>query len=325
MGHSKWTPIGDCVIENKNTMSTDTEAVSSGKPESGLQPDEVPVGMPLDWPVVGADGMPLLDRGAILARREDRDFLFRHFQPRRDDRGAQPAPAAPSSDAIDPHAPVTIEDLGLSIGMRLGMRPQIGMGREMHASRVIGFALHHALFVTPLLINGQPLALAPGEQLEVVAIASRAVFLFVCTVEAVCTSPFPYLVLSEPGAIRRLRMRRSVRVRVRLAVRYTTVATGATGSTYEGLGVTHDLSPLGMSLAVPAALGQPGDHVHVAFRIRMDDINLDIEAVAVLRSVQTGQAPDGLTVHGLEFDQLEPTQQIALKCFVLERAQAAIG
>ncbi len=33
-----------------------------------------------------------------------------------------------------------------------------------------------------------------------VAIASRTVFLFVCTVDAVCTLPFPYLVLSEPKA-----------------------------------------------------------------------------------------------------------------------------
>ena len=207
------------------------------------------------------------------------------------------------------------------------MRPQIGMGRAMHASRVIGVAPNHTLFVMLPLVDGRPLALEPGEQLEVVAIASRTVFLFVCTVDAVCTLPFPYLVLSEPGAIRRLRVRRSVRVPVRLAVRYATVATmttGATGSAYEGLGVTHDISPLGMSLAVPAALGQPGDHVHVAFRIRTDGVNLDIEVVAVLRSVQTAQVHDGLTVHGLEFGQLEPTQQLALKCFVLERNQAAI-
>jgi hypothetical protein len=63
--------------------------------------------------------------------------------------------------------------------------------------------------------------------------------------------------------------------------------------------------------------------VRVAFRIKTDDVSLDIEAVAVLRSVQTGQASDGLTVHGLEFVQLEPTRQFALKCFVLDRSQAA--
>ena len=68
-------------------MNTDTEAARSGKPESGLQPHEVPVGTPLDWPVVDA-GMPLFGRGAILARPEDRDFLFRHFQPHREDRVA---------------------------------------------------------------------------------------------------------------------------------------------------------------------------------------------------------------------------------------------
>jgi hypothetical protein len=48
-------------------MNTDTE--------SGVQPHKVPVATPLDWPVVNAGGMPLFDRGAILARPEDRDFL----------------------------------------------------------------------------------------------------------------------------------------------------------------------------------------------------------------------------------------------------------
>lgn len=305
-------------------MNTDTETAQSGEPVSGLQPHEVSVGTPLDWPVVDADGMPLLGRGEILERPEDRDFLFRHFQPRRGDRVAQGETASAGTDAPGPLPAATIEDLGLSIGTRLGVRPQIGMGRAMHASRVIGVAPNHTLFVMPPLMDGRSLALAPGEQLEVVAIASRAVFLFVCTVDAVCTVPFPYLVLSEPGAIRRLRVRRSARVPVRLAVRYTTVATGATGSAYEGLGVTHDISPLGMSLATSAALGQPGDRVHVAFRIRTDDVNLDIEAVAVLRSVQSSPASDGLIVHGLEFGQVEPTRQLALKCFVLERNQAAI-
>lgn len=302
-------------------MNTHAETPKFGEPASDLQQSEVPVGTPLDWPIVDADGMLLFDRGAILGRTEDLDFLFQHFQPRRGDLVAQHASASPSGDALDPSHPATVEDLGLSIGMRLGMRLQIGMGPAMHSSRVIGFAPNHALFVMPPLMDGRPLALTRGEQLEMIAISSRAVFLFVCTVDAVCTSPFQYLVLSEPGAIRRLRVRRSVRVRTKLAVRY---ATTATGSEYEGLGVAHDISPLGMSLAVSKALGPVGDHVRVAFRVKTDDVNLDIETIAVLRSVQTSPTPDGLTVHGLEFGQLDRTQQIALKCFVLDHNQAAV-
>jgi hypothetical protein len=60
-------------------MNPDSETAQAGEPVSGLQPHEVPVGTPLDWPVVDADGMPLLDRGVILARPEDRDVLFRQF------------------------------------------------------------------------------------------------------------------------------------------------------------------------------------------------------------------------------------------------------
>jgi hypothetical protein len=87
--------------------------------------------------------------------------------------------------------------------------------------------------------------------------------------------------------------------------------------------VTHDISPLGMSLAASAELGQIGGSLRIAFRITIDDINFDIATTAVIRSVQKSLASDGLTMHGLKFAKLEPMQQIALKCYVLDHNQAA--
>ena len=238
--------------------------------------------------------------------------LQQHEAPVETRRADQDVPELPS--------PAAFEHLGLSIGTRLGIRPTIGMGATMHASRVIGFAPNRALFVMLPLKDGRPLAFERGEQLELVAMSSRAVFMFVCTVDAICKSPFPYLVLSEPGAIRRLRMRRSVRVHAKLAVRY---AVKGTDSGYEGLGVTHDISPLGMSLAASAELGQVGDSLRIAFRITIDDVNFDIATTAAIKSVKKSPASDGLTIHGLKFAGLEPMQQIALKCYVLDRNQTA--
>lgn len=76
-------------------------------------------------------------------------------------------------------------------------------------------------------------------------------FRFVCTVEAVCRSPFDYVVLSRPGPIRRLRERKSMRVQTHFAVRF---GVGETGDTYDGLGVAKSLSALGMSLMAPWTL-----------------------------------------------------------------------
>jgi c-di-GMP-binding flagellar brake protein YcgR len=298
-------------------MNVAGEKQKSDKSATLLQPIDVPIGTPLEWPIFDAGGVLLFERGATLSQAEDRTFLFQHFQPRRG--GSDTQAASPSSNedtAIQPE-PLTIKDLDLTIGMSLGIRPQIGAGRDMHASKLIGLAQNNALFVMSPLRAGQLRSVQQGEQIEVVAVSDRAVCLFVCTVDTVCTAPFNYLILSEPGAIRRLRSRKSARTRVKLAVRY---AVAAKESSNEGLGIGSNISPLGMSLATSLELGQVGARLRVGFRIKTDEFNLDIEAIATVRNVQKGEPPDGLTVHGLEFDRLESAQQIALKCFILDQS-----
>jgi c-di-GMP-binding flagellar brake protein YcgR len=298
-------------------MSENGEDQKSDKPIALLQPNDVPVGTPLEWPIVDARGVLLFDRGATLLQAEDRIFLFQHFQPRRGDLDTQ-APTSPSTeDPANQQEPLTVKDLDLTIGMSLGIRPKVGKGGPMHSSKLIGLAQNHTLFVMSPLQAGQPLSLRQGEQIEVVAVSARAVFLFLCAVDTLCSVPFNYLILSEPFGIRRLRSRKSARTRVKLAVRY---AVGATGTDYEGLGIGSDISPLGISLAASIELGKIGDRLRVGFRIKTDEFNLDIDAIANIRNVQKGDPSDGLIVHGIEFDPLESEQQIALKCFILDQS-----
>jgi c-di-GMP-binding flagellar brake protein YcgR len=139
--------------------------------------------------------------------------------------------------------------------------------------------------------------------------------------EIVCQLPFDYIVLSKPGVIRRLRQRKSIRVRVHLAVRY---GIDPTGDTYEGLGLAQGISALGMSLATSWALGQAGDRLRVAYRLLSKDLDTQIETTAVIRNVQTGTAPGDLTTHGLEFDHIDPAQQMAMKAFVFDRQDDAL-
>jgi c-di-GMP-binding flagellar brake protein YcgR len=199
------------------------------------------------------------------------------------------------------------------------MRSQIGMGRVMHASRVIGFSPSHTLFVTPPMVGGQPLMLMPGENVEIVAVTTQAVFWFVCTVEAVCTHPFDYLVLSAPGNIRQLRERKAVRVRTHLAVRH---GIDLTGHALDGMGVGCDLSVFGMSLATTAPIGRIGERVRVALQLTTRSVDAEFSAVAVIRNVQTGTNPAALCTHGLEFEGLSSEQQLALKAFVFDKQDA---
>jgi c-di-GMP-binding flagellar brake protein YcgR len=283
-----------------------------------LHQDDVPVGMPLAWPIVDEAGLLLLASGTILPDAEAREFLFAHCRPHRGDLAA--GNTADPAEHSAGHRPVSVEDMALTIGASLGVRPQLGMGRTMHASRVIGFAPNHALFVTPPLMAGESISLVSDEQVEVVALSSQSVFRFVCTVDAVCKTPFNYVVLSEPGAIRRLRERKSTRVRTRLVGLYTTDLASAD---YEGLGMVCDLSALGLSFAASRTLGQVGEPLRLTFRIRTREFDIEIRTLAVIRNVHAGTRGGALAVHGLEFDALEGAQQTALKAFLFDQEHMA--
>jgi hypothetical protein len=263
---------------------------------------------------VDQDGSVLLHEGTILCREAQRSFLLSHFQPRRGD-------ASEFQEQLRNAAtnPVTLEDMHLTIGALLGMRSQVGMGRAMHGSRVIGFSPGHSLFVTPPVVGGQPLTLMPGENVEIVAVATQAVFWFVCTVEAVCTHPFDYMILSAPGNIRQLRERKAVRVRTHLAV---LLGKDLPGTALDEMGVGRDLSVYGMSLATIAPIGQVGERVRVALQLSTRSVGTEFQAVAIIRNMQMGNATTTLCSHGLEFEGLSSEQQLVLKAFVYDKQDA---
>lgn len=288
-------------------------------PSTLLDKTQVPVGTPLAWPILDQDGALLLDAGTVVPSEAQRDFLFAHFQPCKAEAGSGEVPIAADSALRNAHRPLTLDAMHMSIGAALGIRSQLGMGGEMHPSRLIGFSPNHALFVTPPLDGRQPLPLTVGKNVEIVAVGRQAVFWFVCTVEATCKHPFEYLVLSQPGGIRRLRERKAVRVRTRLAVRY---GVDLTSDTVDGLGIGSDLSAHGMSLAAAGPLGRVNDRVRVTFMIKTADLEFEFQAVAVIRNVQSSATSDAPTTHGLEFDQLGAQQQIALKTFIFDQDNA---
>ena len=299
-------------MENQTEAQAEAQATA---PTPSLTLEAVPVGTPLDWPIADATGTLLFAAGTILATTDERQFLFANFHPHRGDlleKAPQPEPQADQPTI----ASLTLKDMHLTIGALVGVRSQLGSGAPMHPCRIIGFAPNHALFVTPPLQDGRILPLRLGENIEIVAIASHAVFRFVCTVESVCRAPFDYVVLSKPGVIRRLRERKSIRVHAHLPVRF---GIGETGDSYDGLGLAKSISALGMSLAASWTLGAVGERLRIAFNLKSAEMQTEIETTAVIRNVQKGSAPGEPSTHGLELDQLDAAQQMAMKVFVFDR------
>jgi len=152
---------------------------------------------------------------------------------------------------------------------------------------------------------------------EVVAVSSKAVFLFTCSVESVHTSPSPYAILSKPRAIRRLRERRAERIKTRFPVIFST-STRPDAPT-SGLGMANDISDLGMALATGLDIGSVGDWIKVRFYLDMHSSTVCVVADSQIRNVKTSAGDDGRVMHeyGLEFADLPSDSSSVLRNFVL--------
>src|SRR5580698_10808580 len=119
-----------------------------------LLPAEVLPQTKLDWPIFDADGTLIAERGQMLPSREDRDFLFIHFEPHRSksDADAELALAGPAgtTEALEPATlNGTPADFALQTGHMLRIKTPKGI-RESHAlSRVIGQTTNLTTFISP--------------------------------------------------------------------------------------------------------------------------------------------------------------------------------
>lgn len=293
-----------------------------------LTPDEIPLGEALPWAVVDRNGELLLAAGDIVPTQAGRDWLFSSFEPHRvadlgaDDAALQnvtaPSPtdrAAPDG-AGAPQPQYGLTDLNLRPGDWLQIQLPPGAGSQRVRTRVIGHAPNQMLFVTAPTGRAAPPTLQPSERLELWTFSGEDIYHFVCTVERVERVPIDYAVLSAPAQIRRKVLRRSQRVPARLVVSMSV------GDAWH-LALLQDVSAEGVSLLADTVLGAIGDSMHLAFRVRVGDIDMPIEATGTIRSVQTGD--DGNHLHGIELPVLAPAHYVALKCYVYERLLAIGG
>ena len=300
-------------------MTEDT-VIDANRTLVRLEASEIPINASLEWPIVAADGALLFHAGSVVQDASACEFMFRHFEPHR-------VRHQPVADMLDEQAPkdgpLTLEDIGLTIGARVGLRGTGGTGSAMYASRVIGFSTprrngERSLFVSqPVMAGFDPLDLTLGEQVDLVALTGRGVFRFACTVDANCREPFNYAVLSAPGAIRRLRARKFARMPTRLAAHFA--PEGAPVAARQ-LGRVSDISPYGMSLTVASATAQIGDRLQLSFQFTTDGVDVKIDTIAIVRHVGTPEPVNHSAAYGLEFESLEPSQRIALKSFMAEHS-----
>ncbi|WP_175870453.1 PilZ domain-containing protein [Burkholderia sp. BCC0397] len=273
--------------------------------------DDLCAGVPLGFDLYDADGAALLPAGTTLRDAAQHVFLFDHFRPirRRED--------ADTDSRVSEAAAAPATRMGLSAGAAIGIRRRVGTTRVLQRCRLIGVGASGALFVEP-----QPatvLEFARGDDVEAVAIGRAAVFRFGATVESVQASGAgPFMILSPPGFVDRLRTRGEPRVPVRIAACCTGGAEGA-----EGIGVVHDISLSGLSIAIDRAIAAPGEPLRVLLPYetggRVERLALD----GMVRGVHADPAAPALTLHHAAFGDIDADDLIRLKALLFDRQMAS--
>ncbi|NTZ82839.1 PilZ domain-containing protein [Burkholderia metallica] len=276
-----------------------------------LARDDLCAGVPLGFDLYDAEGAALLPAGTTLHDAAQHAFLFDHFRPvrRRED--------VDTDSRVSGAAAAPATRMGLSAGAAIGIRRRVGTTRVLQRCRLIGVGASGALFVEP-----QPatvLEFARGDDVEAVAIGRAAVFRFGATVESVQASgAAPFMILSPPGFVDRLRTRGEPRVPVRIAACCNGGAEGA-----EGIGVVHDISLSGLSIAVDRAIAAPGEPLRVLLPYetggRIERLALD----GMVRGVHADPAAAALTLHHAAFGDIDAEDLIRLKALLFDRQMAS--
>ncbi|WP_322024616.1 PilZ domain-containing protein [Burkholderia sp. BCC1977] len=276
-----------------------------------LTRDDVSAGVPLGFDLYDAGGAALLPAGTTLRDPAQHDFLFDHFRPVRRRDAAAPTP--PVHDA----APAAT-GMGLSAGAAIGIRRRVGGTRVLQRCRLIGVGASGALFVEP-----QPavvLDFARGDDVEAVAIGRSAVSRFGATVEAVQkTGAAPFMVLSPPGFVDRLRTRAEPRVPVRIAA----CCTGGRAQV-DGIGIVHDLSLNGLSITLDRPLAAAGEPLRVQLPYTDGDRIALLTLDSTVRAVHADPATPGWTLHHAAFTEIAAADRICLKALLFDLSVGAV-
>ncbi|MGU7780774.1 PilZ domain-containing protein [Burkholderia sp. PU8-34] len=274
-----------------------------------LERDDFAAGTPLGFDLYDIGGAALLPAGTTLHDPAQHAFLFDHFRPAK--LGEQAAPARPPSGDAQPG-----DGFGLSSGATIGIRRRVGATRAMQRCRLIGRGAAQSLFVEPQ--HAAAFEFARGDDIEAIAIGRAAVLRFAATVEAVHGEPAPFMVLSAPGFVERLRTRAEPRVPVRIAARCSAGQDGV-GS----FGIVRDVSLSGLSIATSEALAAASEPLRIRLPYEVGGNVALLTLDGTVRNVHADQAAPGFVLHHVAYGEMDAADAVRLKALMFDRLMAS--
>lgn len=281
-----------------------------------LQPvplEDIPLGRPLPWRLYDRSGYIVFARGELVTSREQlggllAEGLLRDMDaaPHTDERGEWSEFREAVPDGIFPPAGIRPQ-----IAERVQLRLVNRNPQSYYPARLIGYINRQSILVTTPLLDGKPLILQDGEQIEVRMVTGRDIYAFRTLIQRLCISPSHYMHLDFPAEVRVQQLRKSPWARTHLGV----TVTDAQG--VHQVARLVNLSSDGAQLHALPMLGAAGQPLHLALHVTLDELDTTLNLEAEILHVQTGrQAESNMLEYGIAFRNISAADALWLKGLV---------
>lgn len=195
-----------------------------------------------------------------------------------------------------------------TLRLRPGMAIQIqlyAIGAPQSEIRFLGSVPEKILMVTQKDSDSTQTPLELGQEYTLSGFSGQYDFSFSSRVTQLLSDPFPYATLAYPGSVSAQLVRKLARIKTRLPA----IASNLGGDIARDVVLT-DLTVAGASIDSPAALGIPGDSIHLAFTADLENYRTDVELHANIRHVHKSSL--GRYSLGVEFRDLTQDDKLVL-------------
>lgn len=286
-----------------------------------LRKNEIAVGKPLPWPVYNSAKKLLLREGFVVESplQIERLLAVGLFRPTIEG-GAAPSVAAEAVASSEELADIlripsnikSFESAGMTPGLPLQLTP-LSFPDDRYIVKLVGYLTGESILISHPTKDGKIIFIKEGIEYRCRAFNKRYAYSFECSVLKSQLLPFPYLHLSYPGGVKTEKVRASSRITTDIPA---SVFLGNSRSALTGM--VRDLSLNGALVQSSSHLGENGDTVRVAFRLKIDDAPTLFEFDTVIRNATTDSDDSlrGLYRTGIEFPPLSTELRRMLELYV---------
>jgi hypothetical protein len=276
-----------------------------------LKPGELPVGVPLPWPVFGKNGAMLLSTGGVIPMEDAQDLLKAGLF-----RSRGEAAPMPGRDLTQRYAGAKPELPGLSSqveSIQIGMLEDGSKERSLFRVEYLGRIPDTSLIISQPQREGRLVPICVGQTVGVNMVVGCYVHAFSAQILCAQKLPAPHIHLAHPETFKSSTLRSSKRV----SLQFSILALLRMGEELSIPVSIIDLSSKGLALLSEYPLGDPGTEVQLSFSVQAGEVPLTIRTSGIIRSGRPIKAQQ-VYRYGVELTDLTPEQRIAIQAFIYQ-------